>query len=182
VAPHTTKIHTPITLGIRRRTKSPVFKPRRRRPFGFDSHRPLHSQATPGHVGLQDWRQHIDRMGKSWEIDAAERRSHGLTVSLHCPGDHTYSHTQQFTRINCVIPTLSSDRERPRVAGLDPLLTPTTGSFRALGIQYNRRAIWLQRSCANATTSQWLGAPSTPSPSPNGVLPVCVPAWIQRKI
>jgi hypothetical protein len=39
---------------------------------------------------------------------------------LHCPGDPTYSHTQQFTRINCVVPTLSSERKRPRVAGLDP--------------------------------------------------------------
>src|SRR5258708_3255339 len=34
---------------------------------GFDSHRPLHSQATPGHPGLQDWGQDIDPMGKSWE-------------------------------------------------------------------------------------------------------------------
>jgi hypothetical protein len=36
------------------------------------------------------------------------------------PWDSHYSHAHQFTRINCVIPTLSSDRERPQVAGLDP--------------------------------------------------------------
>jgi hypothetical protein len=41
VVPHTTKIHTPITLGICHRAKLPDFKPRRRRPCGFDSHRPL---------------------------------------------------------------------------------------------------------------------------------------------
>ena len=43
-------------------------------------------------------------------------------VSLHCPGDHTYSHTQQFTKIICVIATLTSQREQSRVAGLDPNL------------------------------------------------------------
>jgi hypothetical protein len=35
-----------------------------------------------------------------------------------CPEIHRYSRTQQFARINCVIPALSSDRERPRVTGL----------------------------------------------------------------
>jgi hypothetical protein len=29
-------------------------------------------------------------------------------VSPHCPEIHTYSHTQQFTKINCVIPMLPS--------------------------------------------------------------------------
>ena len=42
VAPHIAKIHAPITLGIRRRTKPLVFELRRRCPCGFDSHRPLH--------------------------------------------------------------------------------------------------------------------------------------------
>jgi hypothetical protein len=42
VAPRTSKIHTPITLGIRLRTKPPVLKARKHRPCGFDSHRPLH--------------------------------------------------------------------------------------------------------------------------------------------
>jgi hypothetical protein len=46
VAPHTAKIHTPITLGIRRRTKPLVFELRRRCPRGFDSHRPLHSSLS----------------------------------------------------------------------------------------------------------------------------------------
>src|ERR1700730_2371232 len=60
----TTKIHTPITLGVRPCTKPLVFKLRRRSPCGFDSHRPLHSQATPSHAGLQDWGQDIDPMGR----------------------------------------------------------------------------------------------------------------------
>jgi hypothetical protein len=42
VAPHTSKIHTLITLGIRNRTKPLVLKARMHRPCGFDSHRPLH--------------------------------------------------------------------------------------------------------------------------------------------
>ena len=45
VAPHTAKIHTLITLGIRHGTKPPVLKARKHRPCGFDSHRPLHSTA-----------------------------------------------------------------------------------------------------------------------------------------
>jgi hypothetical protein len=43
VAPHTGKIHTLITLGIRIRIKPLVLKADKRRPCGFDSHRPLHS-------------------------------------------------------------------------------------------------------------------------------------------
>jgi len=82
-------------------------------------------EATPGHVGLQDWRQHIDPMGKSWEIDAEWAAVSWPHVFPHCPEIHTYSHTQQFTKISCVIPTLSSDRERPKVAGLDPEPPPT---------------------------------------------------------
>jgi hypothetical protein len=46
-----------------------------------------------------------------------------------CPEIHTYSHTQQFTKTNCVILTLTSVRERPQVAGLDPFLTVANGSF-----------------------------------------------------
>src|SRR3984957_13230355 len=44
VAPRTAKIHTLITLGIRHRAKALVLKLRRRRPRGFDYHRPLHSE------------------------------------------------------------------------------------------------------------------------------------------
>jgi hypothetical protein len=77
-------------------------------PGGFDSHRPLHFQATPGHAGLQDWGQDIDPMGKSWEIDAEGAVVSWPHVSSLCPEIHTYSHTQQFTKINCVIPTLHS--------------------------------------------------------------------------
>ncbi|MHB8722306.1 MAG: hypothetical protein ACYDAH_13065 [Steroidobacteraceae bacterium] len=67
MAPHTAKIHTPITHGIRNRAKPLVFQIRKRRLCGFDSYRPLHFQATPGHAGLQDWGQNIDPMGKSWD-------------------------------------------------------------------------------------------------------------------
>src|SRR5882762_8418126 len=42
VALHTTKIHTPITLGIHQHSKAVVFRPRKRRPCGLDFHRPLH--------------------------------------------------------------------------------------------------------------------------------------------
>ena len=108
VAPHTAKIHTLITLGISIRTKPLVLKARERLPCGFDSHRPLHSQATPGHAGPQDWGQDIDPMGKSWESTLRRRRSHGLTYHPLCPEIHTYSHTQQFAKIFCGIPALPS--------------------------------------------------------------------------
>jgi hypothetical protein len=85
VAPHTAKIHTLITLGIRNRTKPLVLKARKRRPCGFDSHRPLHSQTMPGHAGLQDWGQDIDPMGKSWESTLRGRRSHGPTYPRIAP-------------------------------------------------------------------------------------------------
>src|ERR1700677_3174150 len=91
-----------------------------RRPLWFDSHPPLPSRATPVNARLQDWGQDIDPMGKSWESTLERATVSRPHVSLHCPGIHRYSHTHQFTRINCVIPTLSSDRERPQVAGLDP--------------------------------------------------------------
>jgi len=52
VAPHTAKIHTLITLGIRDCAKALVFQLRKHRPGGFDSHRPLHFPATAGHAGV----------------------------------------------------------------------------------------------------------------------------------
>jgi hypothetical protein len=51
VAPHTSKIHTLITLGIRHRNKPLVLKARQRLPRGFDSHRQLHSKARLGYGG-----------------------------------------------------------------------------------------------------------------------------------
>jgi hypothetical protein len=72
-------------LGISIRAKLLIFASRKRLPRGFDSHRPLHSQATPGHAGLQDWDQDIDPMGKSWESTLRGRRSHGLTYSRIAP-------------------------------------------------------------------------------------------------
>jgi hypothetical protein len=68
-------------------------------------------------------------MGKSWEIDAEVAAVSWPHVSPHCPEIHTYSHTQQFTRINCVIPTVTSTRERSQVAGLDPKPSVATGSY-----------------------------------------------------
>ena len=41
-------------------------------------------------------------MGKPWEFDAHRAAVESPHVSLHCPKNHTYSHTQQFARINCV--------------------------------------------------------------------------------
>ena len=54
------KNHTMITLRIRHRAQLLVSKPRRRRPCGFDSHRPLHFPAnlrTRRDTGLESgWR------------------------------------------------------------------------------------------------------------------------------
>jgi hypothetical protein len=47
-------------------------------------------------------------MEKSWEIDAQKEEVSLPHASLHCPEIHKYSHTQQFTEINCVIATLHS--------------------------------------------------------------------------
>ena len=46
MAPQTAKIHTLITLDISIRTRPLVLKTRKRCPCGFDSHRPLHFQAS----------------------------------------------------------------------------------------------------------------------------------------
>ena len=66
------------------------------------------SRLASGHVGTQDWGQHIDPMEKSWEIDAEGAAVSWAHVSPLCPEIHTYSHTQQFTGIICVIPALPS--------------------------------------------------------------------------
>jgi hypothetical protein len=62
-------------------------------------------QATQGYkIGVKiliRW----ESLRKSTLRGAAVSRPH---VSPHCPEIHTYSHTQQFTKINCVIPTLTS--------------------------------------------------------------------------
>jgi hypothetical protein len=85
VALDTTNIHTPITLGIRHRAKPLVFELRRRRPCGFDSHRPLHSQATPGQAGLQDSGQHVDPVGESWECALIRALPRFLTYPTIAP-------------------------------------------------------------------------------------------------
>jgi hypothetical protein len=67
VAPHTAKIHTPITLEIRHRAKLLVFKPRRRRPCGFDSHRPLRSRTTSDNPGQLAQADTGDCLGRCWD-------------------------------------------------------------------------------------------------------------------
>jgi hypothetical protein len=57
------KIHTLLTLGVSILAKSLVLKARKCVPHVFDSHRPLHSQATPGNAGRQGSGQHVDLMG-----------------------------------------------------------------------------------------------------------------------
>jgi hypothetical protein len=69
VAPHTEKIHTLITLGIRDRTKPLVLRPRARRTRGFDSHRPLHF-SWPG-VSLRCPRRRLSASPSSHRLDAA---------------------------------------------------------------------------------------------------------------
>src|SRR6202522_3941703 len=39
----------------------------------FDSHRPLHFQASSGYAGLRDWGEAIDPMGESWEFPRSPR-------------------------------------------------------------------------------------------------------------
>src|SRR5216684_1513199 len=74
VAPHTAKIHTLITLGISIRTKPLVLKTWRRRPCGFDSHRPLHF-SLPG-VSLRCPRTRLSASPSSHSLDM------GATVHL----------------------------------------------------------------------------------------------------
>jgi hypothetical protein len=69
VASHTAKIHTLITLRIRNRARPLVLKPRRRRPCGFDSHRPLHF-SLPG-VSLRCLRTLLGASPSSLSLDAA---------------------------------------------------------------------------------------------------------------
>ena len=69
VAPHTSKIHTLITLGIRHRNNPLVFKAWQRLPRGFDSHRPLHF-SLPG-VSLRCSRMRASLLSGSHSPDAA---------------------------------------------------------------------------------------------------------------
>src|SRR5229473_7524320 len=85
VVPYITKIHTPIALGIRFRAKLLVFQLRKRRPCGFDSHRPLHFQDRSGDVGIPNWGQHVDLVGKSWERTFIWRRPRVLTYPQVAP-------------------------------------------------------------------------------------------------
>ena len=67
--PYTAKIRTPITLGIRGRAKLLAFKPRSRRPCGFDSHRPLQSQChdprSTAHAASACTHRRLDRFDPS---------------------------------------------------------------------------------------------------------------------
>ena len=131
MAPYTEKIHTQITLGICNRSKPLVLKARKRRQCGFDSHRPLRSQATPGQAGLQDWGQDVDPMGKSWELMLGGDGLMALTYPRSAPRFTRTVTRGNSQKINCVISTLPSWRERSRVAGLDPNLPVASGRYRA---------------------------------------------------
>jgi hypothetical protein len=63
------KIHTLITLSISIRTKPLVLKTRKRRPCGFDSHRPLHF-SFPG-VSLRCPSTRLSLWPSSHSLDAA---------------------------------------------------------------------------------------------------------------
>jgi len=103
--PHTSKIHTPFTLGISDRAKPLVFSFRQRLRVGsIPIARSIlrQRQVTLGYgIRVKD----IDPMGKSWEIDAEEVAVSLPHVAPLYPKIHTYSHTQPFTKINCVILT-----------------------------------------------------------------------------
>jgi hypothetical protein len=99
---------------------------RRRRPRGFDSHRPLHSQASSGNVGRQDWGQHVDPMGRSWESTPRGRGGGGLMASRDpaLPLDsHVQSHAEALKNKLCEFPCCPVAREiaggwtRPSAAG-----------------------------------------------------------------
>jgi hypothetical protein len=105
VAPHTSKIHTLITLGISIRTKPLVFKVRNCLPRGFDSHRPLHFSLSG--VSLRCPRTRLTLSPSSHSLDVA-------TVHL----------------IECVDRSLGrvgSRSSHPSV--IDPLLSVTTGRY-----------------------------------------------------
>jgi hypothetical protein len=98
VAPHTAKIHTPITLGIRNRAKLLVFQIRYDLPCGFDSHRPLHSKTTSDNPGLLAPPQIDDCLGRSWDSASISRQSPVLD-SLRLPWhSHGTSHAGVFKR------------------------------------------------------------------------------------
>jgi hypothetical protein len=71
VALDTTKIHTPITLGIRirDRVKLLVFELREAPPCGFDSHRPLHFSLSG--VSLRFPRTRRSLLSSSHRLNAA---------------------------------------------------------------------------------------------------------------
>jgi len=85
VAPHTAKIHTLITLGIRDRAKPLVLKARKRLPRGFDSHRPLHfwlsdvSLRCPGtRLSLSPGSHSLDAATTVPLVESVDRRLGGV--------------------------------------------------------------------------------------------------------
>jgi hypothetical protein len=77
--------------------------------------------ASLAHVRLHDW----DWVGleenftRSLECNPVHAITH-YWYAEYLMAMHAYSHTRQFPGIICVIPTLTSWRERSHVAGLDP--------------------------------------------------------------
>jgi hypothetical protein len=115
-APDTTKFHTPITLGMRLCAKPLVFEPQRRRPCGFDSHRPLHCPAgirtrrdtrqTPLHGKTAKeralttmWERRVEQEGFASVMEAIRNTAAGLKgyTRLHVPpwGLRRLSHLNQ---------------------------------------------------------------------------------------
>ena len=82
-------------------------------------------------------------MGKSWEIVDVAAVS-WPDVSLHCPRIHTYSHTQQFSKINCVIPTRPSSESDRRWLDSDLYETVTHVRNEAILASPTRRH-WYER-------------------------------------
>ena len=81
------------------------------RPCGFDSHRPLHSQATPDHAGLQDWAQEIDPVGECWECASIRGLPHILrypyVAVLHASPRRTNAGSSNYVRIDFSVGAVS---------------------------------------------------------------------------
>ena len=93
------------------------------------------SQATPGQVGLSDWRQHINPMGTSWEFDAHRAVVESPHVSLHCPRI-TRTVTRSSSQVAGLGPKRTAASVRLPLVDLD--LTETTIGIREISIPYQR--------------------------------------------
>ena len=103
MAPHTAKIHTLITLGIRHRAKPLVFKPQNPPRVGsipIARSTLRQRQATQG-AGLQDWDQDIDHMRCRRLTDCASvepQHSHVGALIIGVAIDAVYEHERAARR------------------------------------------------------------------------------------